>query len=417
MGALSLDTSETCGGAGDSVRRPDELDEQIERLLHTARVHLDMDVAWVTQFIAGDQIVRVISGAADSLPVRPGSVVPLEHTFCVRVVSEVLPNAIPDARTHPLTRDLTITGAQAIGAYIGVPLREASGEPMGMLCCLAGTARPALNQDSVHFLELMAQLISGFVHGERIPRHLVSAPDEAAAVREIVRSQDLRMVFQPVVRLRDNHAVAFEALARFDGDLFASPAHAFAAAHRIGLGSELEQLAIDRAISDCHDLPEDSRLTVNVSAEALVQPRVQEAVLGRLSCGLTVELTEHTEIHDYDRVRDAIGRLRGAGVALAVDDAGAGFASLRHILQLRPDVIKLDIDITRDVDTDPYRHSLTRSLAGFARDIGAMLVAEGVQTPAEHRCLIELEVEYAQGFYYGRPEPAQAWRTGDLQLI
>jgi EAL domain-containing protein (putative c-di-GMP-specific phosphodiesterase class I) len=121
-----------------------------------------------------------------------------------------------------------------------------------------------------------------------------------------------------------------------------------------------------------------------------------------------VEITEHELIEDYAHLLDALTPLRTAGIRLAVDDAGSGYASLRHILSLQPDIIKLDIALTRGVDTDPVRRALASALVGFARDTGSVIVAEGIETSAELAALQRLGVPLGQGFYLARP--------GDLPL-
>ena len=116
-----------------------------------------------------------------------------------------------------------------------------------------------------------------------------------------------------------------------------------------------------------------------------------------------LELTEHAGIADYNELAEALAPLRESGVRLSVDDAGAGFASLRHILNLRPDIIKLDIGLIRGIDADPARRALASALVGFAAEIGAVIVAEGIETPDELATLCALRVTYGQGYHLARP--------------
>jgi EAL domain-containing protein (putative c-di-GMP-specific phosphodiesterase class I) len=123
---------------------------------------------------------------------------------------------------------------------------------------------------------------------------------------------------------------------------------------------------------------------------------------------MAFEVTEHQPIDDYERLRDVAADLRSRGALLVVDDAGAGFASLRHILKLEPDVIKLDIALTRDIDRDPVKRALASSLATFAGDIGAAITAEGIETHAELLALRALGIDYGQGFFLAQPGSARA---------
>jgi EAL domain-containing protein (putative c-di-GMP-specific phosphodiesterase class I) len=120
---------------------------------------------------------------------------------------------------------------------------------------------------------------------------------------------------------------------------------------------------------------------------------------------VVLEITEHAPVDDYDHLTAALERLRRAGVSVAVDDAGAGFASLQHILRLRPDVIKLDITLVRDINRDPVKRALASSLVTFAGDIGSQITAEGIETPEELAALVDLGVPWGQGYYLGRPGP------------
>ncbi|WP_412750694.1 EAL domain-containing protein [Krasilnikovia sp. M28-CT-15] len=220
----------------------------------------------------------------------------------------------------------------------------------------------------------------------------------------VLSAQAVEMAFQPVVELYDGTVKAYEALARFDPH-FTTPAHAFKAASEAGIGVELELLAIEQALLSLDHIPAGTWLSTNLSAEALMNPVVINTLLAHADRGIGVELTEHTQVHDYDALVQVTNELRAAGVLIAVDDAGAGFASLSHILQLRPDIIKLDITLTRGIDTDPVRGALARSLVSFADDIGAMLIAEGIETFAEHEKLRGLGVRLGQGFYMASPGP------------
>ncbi|MFD1363961.1 EAL domain-containing protein [Actinoplanes sichuanensis] len=221
----------------------------------------------------------------------------------------------------------------------------------------------------------------------------------------VLRTEAIEPMFQPVLRLSDGAVIAYEALARFHKDTCLNPDIAFAAANEAGLGVELELLAMRRALAALDEVPAGAYLSTNLSVEAILDPRVQEILLAHAHRRIAVELTEHTQVFDYPGLVAVTEQLRAYGIRIAVDDAGAGFASLSHILQLRPDIIKLDITLTSGIDMDPVRMALARCLAGFASDIGAMLVAEGIETEAEREKLQELGIRLGQGYLLGRPAP------------
>jgi len=339
-------------------------DPQLDRLLGLARKHLAADAAWL---VFGDQLVV------------NGGPLPLPEAFA-------LPSVIPDARHL------------GVGWLVAVGLDGLD----GMVCCAGRTVDPSLDETALRPLALVADLIAEHL-GSPAARARREASRNEAAVRQILATGAVRSVVQPVVRLKDGVTVAYEALARFDPAVFATPDRAFAAAEACGLGLELELLALTKALDKLAELPPDIWLGLNLSAATVADPRTRELLLRHSHAHLGVEITEHTPIDDYQQLNAALLPLRTAGVNIVVDDAGAGFASLSHILQLRPDTIKLDISLVRGIDGDPVRRALARSLVGFAHEIGAALIAEGVETEAERQTLASLGTVYGQGYLWGKP--------------
>jgi PAS domain S-box-containing protein len=225
-------------------------------------------------------------------------------------------------------------------------------------------------------------------------------------VEQVLHDGGPNVVVQPIVELATGRVVGVEALARFPADIGSGPEAWFADATAAGLGIELELAAIERALDTLDELPPDLYLSLNASPAALASPRLVELLTRGPSERLVLELTEHVAVTDYEVLAEPLDLLRRSGVRLAVDDAGAGFASLQHILNLAPDLMKLDRALVSDVDSDPARASLVASLVFFADRIGANLVAEGIEAPRERAALQELGIRYGQGFHLGMPRPA-----------
>lgn len=233
----------------------------------------------------------------------------------------------------------------------------------------------------------------------------VEADPEAvrARIQEVLRVDGFVIALQPIVEMRGRVVVGAEALSRFPAGPFATPGAWFAAARRVGLDVELEAAAAQRALELLPSRPADTLLAVNVSPRTLLAglPRL----VGRDQPWerVVLELTEHVPVEDYVPLNQALKRLRDRGTRLAVDDTGAGFASLRHILDLAPDIIKLDIGLIRGVDRDPGRAALAEMVVRFADRVGATVIAEGVESEAEWRALRRLGVPWGQGYFFGRP--------------
>lgn len=224
-------------------------------------------------------------------------------------------------------------------------------------------------------------------------------------IREVLRRGAIRPVYQPILDLRTGRTVGYEALSRFEIEPVRPPDQWFAEAADVGLAHELEVAALRRALEEARHLPSDVYISVNLSPNIFSALR-SPVTLGRIPMRRTVvELTEHAPVVDYEAVNTAIGTMRGRGGRLAIDDTGAGFASLTHILRLSPDFIKLDLSLTRGIDHDEPRRALAKALISFASEIGASIVAEGIETANELEALRELDVAFGQGYYLGHPAP------------
>jgi EAL domain-containing protein (putative c-di-GMP-specific phosphodiesterase class I) len=213
------------------------------------------------------------------------------------------------------------------------------------------------------------------------------------------------MVFQPIIDLTDHSVVGMEALSRFASEPLRSPDLWFAEAASVGLGPTLEMKAVRAAVAHVSKLPDGAFMAVNASPELMMSGMLDSLADDPACPRLVFELTEHEAVSDYGPIRDRMQPLLGAGARIAVDDTGAGFASLRHILLLQPQIIKLDRSLTHGVDHDPARRALAASLVSFAQDIGSELIAEGVETLEELATLERLGAHWAQGFHIARPEP------------
>lgn len=228
---------------------------------------------------------------------------------------------------------------------------------------------------------------------------------QEARISSVLRTRALAPVYQPVAELRTGQVVGVEALSRFSGEPLRPPDVWFAEAERVGLGTDLQLLAIQQALGALDKLPPDVFLAVNLTPGVVLDPdrrllHMAEGVLDRL----VLELTEQVPVEDYDALNTAIAPLREGGGRLAVDDTGAGYAGLKHLIALGPEIVKLDLSLTRGIDHDPARRALASALVRFGHDTGARVVAEGVETEAEFEALRALEVPWAQGYLIARPQ-------------
>lgn len=224
-----------------------------------------------------------------------------------------------------------------------------------------------------------------------------------AELRAVVEDALFFVAYQPVFDLGTRRVVGVEALCRFHGAT-GRPEQVFADAWRLGMGPALEQAALTAAVAGASERPPGLFLALNVSPATAAS-----AAFGELASAFSglestvVELTEHAPIDDYAAVRANLAPLREAGLRVAVDDAGAGYASLRHVLELAPDFIKLDVTLVAGIDRAPAQRSLAASLGRFAGEVGSTVIAEGIETDEQCRAIVDAGVGLGQGFLLGRP--------------
>jgi len=217
-------------------------------------------------------------------------------------------------------------------------------------------------------------------------------------------------VFQPIYSLTDGHLIAVEALTRFDVEPVRAPDVWFLAAHHAGRGADLELAAIEAAIEGAVDLPENVELWLNLSPMTVAHPRLRALLDLCDERKIALELSEHEIVADYDVLVERLVRVRQAGVQIAVDDAGAGFASLRHIVNLAPDITKLDVSLTQDLASSHVRRALGDAMITFVHRMDGLLVVEGIETAEDLIAWAALGADAVQGYLTGYPGPLPAER-------
>jgi EAL domain-containing protein (putative c-di-GMP-specific phosphodiesterase class I) len=225
-------------------------------------------------------------------------------------------------------------------------------------------------------------------------------------IRRACAASELETVFQPMIELESNDCIAYEALTRFPDDRW-EPRDWFAAASELGIGAKLELSAVAAALAHLDDIPASAAIAINVSPAVALTVEFFELV-APVASRVIIELTEHEPVDDYAELAAGLQKLRDLGARIAIDDVGAGFASLRHILRLAPDIVKLDLSLTHGIATDADTRALTSALVGFAETTGALIAAEGIETAAELAVLRELGVGHGQGYLLGRPNSLEA---------
>ncbi|WEK05585.1 MAG: EAL domain-containing protein [Candidatus Devosia phytovorans] len=380
-----------------------QVTESIDRVLTAIRSHLRMDVAFITEFLGSSRIFRSVDFTSPAGDVEAGNVVPIASGYCQHVTAGRLPELIADTSTVPLAQTIPETRQLPIGAHLSVPIRVDHGKIFGTFCCFSHRPMPELGQPELDLMHTFGRMIA-----LELTKDIERDAEQRRKITQVhnaMWSGDPDIVFQPVLRLEDRKIIAVEALSRFAAPPRQTPDRWFADAADVGMGGMLEMLALRRAVALCRDLPRGVSVNLNVSPNTLLTENILHVLHGFDPRRVVVEITEHEPVHDYEPLLLALKPLREAGIRVAIDDAGAGYSSLRHVLMLRPEIVKLDVSLTRGVDHDPMRQAMAAALGEFARRTGTIVVAEGVETTAELEALMDVGIPEIQGYILSKPQP------------
>lgn len=399
QGRKQLSLSELLLEGVTSENKPSQA--SLAQMLAAIRRHLKMDVAFISEFSEGNRVFRQVDPQTPDNPVQPGAGDPLEESFCQRVVDGRLPELIPDARLNPVAAVLPPTHALPVGAHLSVPIQMQDGSIYGTFCCFSHAADNTLDERDLSMMRVFADVAGALIERER--KQARRRQEITSRLHSALHDDGLAIVYQPIYDLIQHKVVGFEALSRFVSGPERSPDIWFSEANEIGVGGELEARAVRMGLQGLTDLPADVYVSVNMSPEHILEGTMDQLFRRNSLHRVMLEITEHAVVEHYDDLVKKIRPYRERGLKLAVDDAGAGYSSFRHILHLMPDRIKLDMSLTRNIDTDMSRRALAAAFSRFSEETGSAIVAEGVETAAEMHALQSLGVTRIQGFYIGRP--------------
>jgi EAL domain-containing protein (putative c-di-GMP-specific phosphodiesterase class I)/CheY-like chemotaxis protein len=347
-------------------------------------------IAWTLLVELGD--VPSVLGADNAGHLLPGDDIPAD-------MAQLL---IDRTGTGPWVEPGGLPGSTAPGGVVSAAPVLVGDKPWSVL--LVGSGSSDALARSLHLSTVIdAAALTALVVAPRL--HTATDAEQVRhELGTILRAAAFFPVFQPVVELTTRRVVGFEALTRFtDGE---RPDLRFAAAHRVGIGTRLEAATLRAILAQEPFLPDETWLSVNASPSLIVEGDTLSRLAAPIERPLVVEITEHDPVDDYGSIRASLGRL-GPDVRLSVDDAGAGYASLRHVLALAPAFLKLDRSWVAGVDGDTNRRELLAGIALFAERTGCTLIAEGIERQEEVDVLEGLGVPLGQGYLLGRPEPLE----------
>lgn len=371
----------------------------LDRLVDLVSRHLGFDAVLVAEMEHDRFVLAALAGETSGLPLAVGAELPEDERA---YYAAILGRAARDSAAAAARRSGSSAappGLRSAGfnRAVSVPLRFSDGSVYGILSGLVRTLdrRPAKLER--RFMAMLAELIAGDLDEQRRRQRL------KVAILDVIEHQRIEIAYQPIVDLRSGRIIGVEALSRFP-EPFTRPDETFAAAEEVGLGLELERLAISTAwpVLDLLDPP--LFLTINISPASLVRLARRATERPELSIdNLVVEITEHAIVEHYEELRQELAPLRERGLRVAIDDAGAGYASLQHVVELQPDFVKVDTALVRGVADDHARRVAISAFVLLSLDLGATVIAEGAETPRDLTTLGDLGVHAAQGYLLGTP--------------
>ncbi|XGA81374.1 EAL domain-containing protein [Halomonas sp. CH40] len=373
------------------------------KALQAIRKHFDMDVAFISRIENDQRSLELVDKADENFPVNADDSGSSEDSYCQRVIDGRLPELIHDAQQEPEALSIKATQSLPIGAHLSVPIRMQDGSIYGTLCCFDRQPDTTLNSRDLSMMHVFAEFAAHqleYQEKQRQENKMIKT-----RIHHVLEQNLLHCVFQPMHDILNQRIAGYEALTRFNATPQRSPDKWFNEAARVGLQETLEITAIQHALEYFHYLPDSTYLSLNASPSTIVSDRLLEVLAPYPLNRLMLEVTEHDVVDDYDNLYEALSNMRAQGLRLAIDDAGAGYASFRHILRLSPEVIKLDQSLTRDIDSRPESQALAAALVGFASKTHSRLIAEGVETQQELDTLKHIGVQKVQGYLLGKPGP------------
>lgn len=372
--------------------------ERVADLLVTAKQSLGLSVAFLSRMDGTTQHLEVVESSVPFL-FKEGATQRQETTFCQAILDGKLPNVIPDVKAFPAAMKLPAARLPRIRSYVSVPVVLSDGSMYGTFCAAGLTSDKALTKRDKSLMDVLAHAAAVIIEPGVVED--ARRAEIEARLAPVVAAGGPVVVLQPIVDLASGNRVGAEALSRFPPEWGLPPDVCFAQAHSVGQGHDLELMAVGRAIGLLEEV--SGYIALNLSPDTFMLPECS-ALLDRHPLDrVLLELSEHAPVDDYVALKAALDPHRARGLRLAIDDVGAGFSSLRHIVLTSPEVIKLDRTLIDGVADDPVLRTLVRSLVDFGHGSGATVVAEGIETAVDADALVELGVDYGQGWHFGRP--------------
>ncbi|RIV86279.1 EAL domain-containing protein [Aurantiacibacter xanthus] len=380
-------------------------DPEIAGYLRSAREHLGLEIALIGRWVEdGMREITHVDSVLD-LPLGPGFRQHREETYCWHVLTGDLPEMITDPAPYPVAQALHITHALPVGAHFSVPLRLSDGTVWGSFCAMSSQPDPTLTSRDLAIFESFAAMAA-----ERIDTLLAAAAHREQTrqrIEDMFEGDAVTIFHQPIHLLADDQPAGVECLARFPDVNKRSPGTWFGDAESAGLGEELEMTAVRGAIETFGSVPQGFFAALKAPARCVVSGAVRAALEAEPAADVVVTLTQYAAAEDKLALVQALEAIRPAA-RVAIDMVGTSYASMQLAALVKPDFVKLDMALARNVATDPAARALVSAVVALVSKWNGAVIAEGIEESAQAEAMQALGVTYGQGYLFARPMPMVA---------
>ncbi len=242
----------------------------------------------------------------------------------------------------------------------------------------------------------------------KLPGQHLNLHKDPLFLSTLIKSKKIKTYYQPIIDLRSKKIIGYEALTRsLQSDLFSDATLLFDLARKANKIKELDRICVDQALKSAQNLKPDEKLFLNLNTETLLDPAVMKNLFSYKGAigfkNIVIEVTEQSILRSFEKMREALEELRGQGVSVAIDDVGGGAVSLRDVSLLKPDYMKFDRSLIRQIDASTMKQQIILSMILFANGIGATTAAEGIETKKEYETLLMCGIHLGQGYFFARP--------------
>lgn len=383
--------------------------EEIDDMIEALRARLDMDVAFVSRQIGTTHRIFTHVAARGVAPLVSGDHNPNGNSLCWLVIEGKLPERVVDTSHYEAAACLPITDAINVRSHFSVPMRRRDGRVHGSLCCFSYRPRPDVGEREMQMIRSVAAIVSDQIES-RIELE-ERGEEAAAAIARLIIDDALTVSHQPIYDLTDWHIVGNECLMRHRSSPACSPRDLLEQARAAGRMLELELYMARKALATLDPAHPERFIAINVSPETLTSQALSKVIPEGLESRLVIELTSTDAAAPPTGLKDAIAKWKDRAW-VALNSTGSCFAGLQSLVELGPDIVKIDREFLTGVASEPARRAAVKALVQFASETGVILIAQGVETRADLQALRELGVRFAQGNILGKPaQPGGSMRV------